>query len=125
MEEQVVIKQNETLANGVRVLRNINIVNTVRNMSPRAKLVLGVYLGGLVTYNLASTYVAGKTALMDCRSDKRTTTPEEEWKAVSRACSRGSFGRFIDSTVWPVTVCGYVMPQLVLSLNSRPTPPLA
>lgn len=88
-------------------------------MSPRGKLVIGAYLSGVVTYQLLSTYNAGKNALLYVRNENNNVTPTEEWRAVTVACKEGTCVRFWDSLVWPATIASHLLPKAVIALNPR------
>ena len=103
----------ENVSNGTRIIRNINITETIRKMSPRAKLLTGVYLSGLVSHQVLATYAVGKEALIIARQKGE----QDEWKAVSQVCRSHTFSRFVDGLAWPTDIMGYVIPKLVIHLN--------
>lgn len=96
---------------------NINVIERLNKMSPRAKMFCSVYLAGATTYQLVSTYNAGKSALLHLRSQNTRVTPDEEWKMVAEACGENQFCRFLNAITWPASLASHVVPKVVITLN--------
>ena len=105
------------------------IIHNVRTMSPRAKIFFGVYATFAVTHNAFTNYNAGKVALLkhrrECANGSRYDKSVTEFEAVKNGVYYGSFGRFIDSVIFPYTAISDAMPSVVMYLNPPPPAPVS
>ena len=85
------------------------------------------YVSSLLIYNGASSYIDGKNALTEYRTQtpfnfKHVLTCNNEFEAVKYGSSYNFYNRFLDSVIWPVSITSNIIPYIVLSLNPKNPP---
>jgi len=99
------------------------------NKTPvRRNLTYG-YISGIVTYNIATTYIDCKIGLHKYKTLKESGLKsscsiysyeyllhkcENKWDAAKFAASYSLYERFFDSMIWPLKVASNIVPFVVL-----------
>ena len=113
-----ITSQNTEKKGGQLITTIVNVKETFNNMSRAAKLGIGLYSGGIVTYNLGSSYNAGVSALRKYRSRHGEDFNEDNaWNAVYKASREESISTAFCSLFWPFSIASKMVPSLVMVMN--------
>ena len=81
------------------------------------------YLGCLLCYNAASSYIDAKSYLINYREGRLTQNEakiiKSEWDAVKYGAYVNVGERLWNSLIWPITITNNIIPFLVLTLNKK------
>ena len=98
----------------------VNVKETFNNMGRTAKLGIAFYSGGILTYNLSSSYNAGVSALRQYRSEHGNDFNEDDaWNAVYKASREESVSTAFCSLFWPFSIASKMAPSLVMIMNHK------
>lgn len=76
----------------------------------------GVYIGGIIYYNVYSIYFNGKKELTNYRKNKIYFIDEME--SVVYGCQKDWYHNLLSSFFWPITVPFKLVPLIIFSLNN-------
>jgi len=85
----------------------------------KTNLLIGIYLGGILSHNLFTIYWNGMEKLIDFKENKNNFSSDME--AVINGVQKNWFDNLLLSLFWPVRMPLKIMPILILKMNSNDT----
>jgi hypothetical protein len=76
----------------------------------------GVYIGGIIYYNVYSIYFNGKKELTNYR--KNNIYFKDEMESVIYGCQKDWYHNLLSSFFWPITMPFKLVPLIIYSLNN-------
>jgi len=80
-------------------------------------LVFGIYLGGMMSYNIFTIYSNGSEQLLEYRKTKQTFKNETE--AIVTGTQKNLIDNLLLSLFWPIRLPLQIIPMLILNLNTK------
>ena len=85
----------------------------------KTNLLIGIYLGGILSHNIFTIYWNGIEKLNDYKENKNKFGSDME--AVINGVQKNWFDNLLLSLFWPIRMPLKIMPMLILKLNSNDT----
>ena len=83
----------------------------------KTNLLIGIYLGGILSHNILTIYWNGIEKLNDYKENKNKFSSDTE--AVINGVQKNWFDNLLLSLFWPIRMPLKIMPILILKLNSK------
>jgi hypothetical protein len=85
----------------------------------KLNLLIGIYLGGILSHNIFTIYWNGIEKLNDFKQNKNKFSSDMD--AVINGVQKNWFDNLLLSLFWPIRMPLKIMPMLILTLNSNDT----
>ena len=85
----------------------------------KTNLLIGIYLGGILSHNIFTIYWNGIEKLNDYKENKNKFSSDMD--AVINGVQKNWFDNLLLSLFWPIRMPLKIMPMLILKLNSNDT----
>jgi hypothetical protein len=85
----------------------------------KTNLLIGIYLGGILSHNILTIYWNGIEKLIDYKENKNNFSSDME--AVINGVQKNWFDNLLLSLFWPIRMPLKIMPMLILKMNSNDT----
>jgi hypothetical protein len=85
----------------------------------KTNLLIGIYLGGILSHNIFTIYWNGIEKLNDYKENKNKFSSDMD--AVINGVQKNWFDNLLLSLFWPIRMPLKIMPFLILKLNSNDT----
>jgi len=85
----------------------------------KTNLLIGIYLGGILSHNLFTIYWNGMEKLIDFKENKNKFSSDMD--AVINGVQKNWFDNLLLSLFWPIRMPLKIMPILILKMNSNDT----
>lgn len=80
-------------------------------------MVFGIYLGGMISYNIFTIYSNGSEQLLEYRKTKQTFRNETE--AIVTGTQKNLIDNLLLSLFWPIRLPLQIIPIVILNLNTK------
>lgn len=85
----------------------------------KTNLLIGIYLGGILSHNILTIYWNGIEKLIDYKENKNKFNSDMD--AVINGIQKNWFDNLLLSLFWPIRMPLKIMPLLILKMNSNDT----
>jgi len=85
----------------------------------KTNLLIGIYLGGILSHNIFTIYWNGIEKLNDYKENKNKFSSDMD--AVINGVQKNWFDNLLLSLFWPIRMPLKIMPMLILKMNSNDT----
>ena len=86
-------------------------------LTRQSSLLLSIYFGGVISYNIFTIYSNGSEQLLEYRKKKETFKTETE--SIVVGIQKNWFDNLLLSFFWPLRLPMQIVPMLILNLNSE------